>query len=342
MKRVLLSCVMLVGVLAGSATAKCVNGQSYQLKGYMETDAGIPVTGKTLSQVIFDIKYDDGTDSLGNTATAEMINGWYRRSYTSNGKSGVYTMRDSTSTYKNFPGAPLEGVCDAQDPLAMVQAVWSEMQSTYTTAGTFGDMLDSQVSAAGGDPWATALPGAYGAGTAGKIVGDALAAHTPQSGDSFARLGAPAGASVSADIATVKSDTAAVLVDTGTSGVVVADKTGYSLSAAGIDVIWDEAQAGHTTAGTFGRHLDAQISTSGSGATAVTAGTGNSSAWRIPIDETTVITANGQYIGAKLTCSKETREVVDTVQGTPDLIIVEPGNLFTSAPASVSCDLDWR
>lgn len=39
----------------------------------------------------------------------------------------------------------------------------------------------------------------------------------PQTGDSFARLGAPAGASVSADIAAVKVDTAAILVDTGTT-----------------------------------------------------------------------------------------------------------------------------
>ncbi len=54
----------------------------------------------------------------------------------------------------------------------------------------------------------------------------------PQTGDNYARLGAPAGASVSADIAAVKTDTAAVLLDTGTDGVVVASgsKTGYSLT----------------------------------------------------------------------------------------------------------------
>lgn len=39
----------------------------------------------------------------------------------------------------------------------------------------------------------------------------------PQTGDGFARLGAPAGASVSADIAAVKADTAAILTDTGTT-----------------------------------------------------------------------------------------------------------------------------
>src|SRR3990167_1938391 len=42
-------------------------------------------------------------------------------------------------------------------------------------------------------------------------------ASTAQTGDGFARLGAPAGASVSADIAAVKVDTAAILVDTGTT-----------------------------------------------------------------------------------------------------------------------------
>lgn len=57
--------------------------------------------------------------------------------------------------------------------------------------------------------------------------------NTPQTGDAFARLGAPAGASVSADVAAVKSDSAAILADTGTDGVVVAagSKTGYSLTA---------------------------------------------------------------------------------------------------------------
>lgn len=40
---------------------------------------------------------------------------------------------------------------------------------------------------------------------------------TAQTGDAYARLGAPAGASVSADVAAVKVDTAAILVDTGTT-----------------------------------------------------------------------------------------------------------------------------
>lgn len=55
----------------------------------------------------------------------------------------------------------------------------------------------------------------------------------------YSRIGAPAGASIAADIAAVKAETASILDDTGTAGVVVASgsKTGYSLAAAGLDSI---------------------------------------------------------------------------------------------------------
>ncbi len=43
-------------------------------------------------------------------------------------------------------------------------------------------------------------------GSVGSVTG-----HTPQTGDSFARLGAPVAASVSADIATVKADTVTII-----------------------------------------------------------------------------------------------------------------------------------
>lgn len=84
-----------------------------------------------------------------------------------------------------------------------------------------------------------------------------LTGHTPQTGDAYARLGAPAGASVSADVAGVKQDTAAILDDTGSSGVVVASasKTGYTLSTAGILAIWDAATSALTTVGSIGKLL---------------------------------------------------------------------------------------
>lgn len=98
--------------------------------------------------------------------------------------------------------------------------------------------------------------------------------NTVQTGDAFARLGAPAGASVSADVAAVKAQTAAIEVDTADiqtrlpatlsggrmrSQVEAFDAnaiTAASLAAdAGAEIaaaVWDEARAGHVAGGSFG------------------------------------------------------------------------------------------
>ena len=68
-----------------------------------------------------------------------------------------------------IPAAPA-AVGDIPTANAIADQVWDEILSGHAVVGSTGAAL----SAAGGsgDPWATALPGAYGAGTAGKIVGD--------------------------------------------------------------------------------------------------------------------------------------------------------------------------
>jgi hypothetical protein len=261
---------------------------------------------------------------------------------------------DALGVYDPPTHAELTTALDALPTAAEVaDAVWDESLAAHLTGGSTGAGLNAAGSA--GDPWSTALPGAYTAGSAGYILGtnldapvsgvggggggDATAANqttiiahltdikgatfsgatdsleairdrgdaawttatgfsthsaadvwaagtrtltagtnivlakgtgvtgfndiaaadvwavgartitggtittytgnTPQTGDAFARLGAPAGASVSADVAAVKVDTAAILVDTGTDGVVVAaaSKSGYSLAAAGVDAV---------------------------------------------------------------------------------------------------------
>ncbi len=55
---------------------------------------------------------------------------------------------------------------------ADIGAVWDVVSASHVGAGTTGLALASAASA--GDPWATAIPGAYGAGTAGFIVGTNL------------------------------------------------------------------------------------------------------------------------------------------------------------------------
>lgn len=137
----------------------------------------------------------------------------------------------------------------------IADAVWDEALSGHNGSGSAGEALAA--AGAAGDPWLTALPGSYAAGTAGKIIGDNInapiatvdtvvdaikaqtdklaftgsspyevkadvvdwkgAAAPAMTGDAFARLGAPAGASVSADVAAIKAETAAILTDTGTT-----------------------------------------------------------------------------------------------------------------------------
>lgn len=98
-----------------------------------------------------------------------------------------------------------------------------------------GRTLDVSAGGEAGVDWANVgTPGSTVSLTATTVsTVTTLTGHTAQTGDAFARLGAPAGASVSADVAAVKVDTAAILADTGTDGVVVAagSKTGYTLTA---------------------------------------------------------------------------------------------------------------
>lgn len=57
-------------------------------------------------------------------------------------------------------------------PENLARAVWEALAASYNTAGTMGEKMNSAASA--GDPWGTALPGAYASGTAGNIVGAKL------------------------------------------------------------------------------------------------------------------------------------------------------------------------
>lgn len=90
---------------------------------------------------------------------------------------------------------------------AAVQAIWDALTTALTTVGSIGKKLAD---------W---------------VIG------TTQTGDSFARLGAPAGASVSADIAAVKVDTAAILADTAEIGVAGAGLSNINLPNQTMDIV---------------------------------------------------------------------------------------------------------
>jgi hypothetical protein len=93
---------------------------------------------------------------------------------------------------------------DAADEIA--DAVWDEAISGHLVSGSTGAALNA--AGAGGDPRETSLPGAYGAGTAGKIIGDNL------------------DASVSSRLAAANIALSSGKVTVGTND----DKTGYGLA----------------------------------------------------------------------------------------------------------------
>jgi len=79
----------------------------------------------------------------------------------------VLIVEDTGTT---LPGtlATIAGYVDAE--VAAILADTNELQIDWADGGRLDVILDAAGGA--GDPWITALPGAYGAGTAGKIVGD--------------------------------------------------------------------------------------------------------------------------------------------------------------------------
>lgn len=175
---------------------------------------------------------------------------------------GVYVRDSATSTQielgvvSSYVGSSLEVTLES-DPGIYVKAIGD---TVILMPGKLTDVVDANLTQIGGVAQsATDLKDFADAGydpSTNKVQGvvlvdtvTTLTGHTAQTGDSFARLGAPAGASVSADVAAVKGDTAATLADTGTDGVVVAaaSKTGYQLSATGVDDILDEVYEGTTT-----------------------------------------------------------------------------------------------
>lgn len=164
-------------------------------------------------------------------------------------------------------------------------AVWDTVLASHLTAGSTGAALNGAASA--GDPWLTALPGAYGAGTAGKIIGDninatissRMATYTQPTG--FLAATFPSGTianttnitagtvttvsgnvngSVGSVTGSVGSVTGAVGSVTGNVGGNVTGTIG-GLAAGGTtaveNAVWNTVLASHLTAGSTGAALNA-------------------------------------------------------------------------------------
>lgn len=139
--------------------------------------------------------------------------------------------RFSADALVNAPAG--SGGGSAPSAAAIADAVWDEILSGHAGVGSTGAAL----SAAGGsgDPWATALPGAYGAGTAGQIVGDYIdAAISSVSGLDAAGVRAAVGlasANLDTQLGAIDTVVDAVLVDTAEIGAAGAGLTALASAA---------------------------------------------------------------------------------------------------------------
>jgi len=122
-------------------------------------------------------------------------------------------------------------------------AVWDAATADHTDAGSMGVAVSGA-----GDPWSTVLPGLYGAGTAGRLVGDNIDAKISTRSTLTAAQVWAAGSRTLTGFGTLVADvatavwTAVARTITGGTVTTVGDKTGYALTAA-YDAAQTAAQA---------------------------------------------------------------------------------------------------
>ncbi len=145
-----------------------------------------------------------------------------------------------TITYKIVATAPAPAAGGAPSAADIADAVWEEAIADHSgTAGSTAEQLAA--AGAAGDPWATALPGSYSSGQAGKIIGDNLNATISSRASQ-------------ASVDTVDGIVDAILVDTAEigaagAGLTEAGGTGDQLTAIPWNAAWDaEVQSEATDA----------------------------------------------------------------------------------------------
>lgn len=146
------------------------------------------------------------------------------------------------------------------DGSRIADLVWDASLVSHLISGSTGAALNA--AGAAGDPWSTALPGAYGSGTAGKIVGDNINAtissratqtsvdDVPTNAELATALGAADDATLAAISALSSHGDSTWSTASGFSTHSAADVwavTARRLSAAGIDDILDEVVEGSYT-----------------------------------------------------------------------------------------------
>lgn len=130
----------------------------------------------------------------------------------------------------------------APSAAVIADAVWDEVMSGHLTGGTTGASLNG--AGAAGDPWTASLPGAYGSGTAGNIIGNRIDAAVTSRMATFTYTAPPTAAAVSTQ---VWSETVRALTDKAGFSLATAPPTAAAIATA----VWSESARTLTSFGTL-------------------------------------------------------------------------------------------
>lgn len=156
-----------------ASTTNITSASGVTLAGVTHTGAVIPTVTSVTNRVSANVDQINGTSIAGTgSQVADRFVGFFNQATIGHTVATAISTLTAADVW-NYAGGERNITDIGSAALAAVaDAVWDEAISGHLTAGTTGNSLNAAGSA--GDPWSTTLPGTYGSGTAGKIIGDNL------------------------------------------------------------------------------------------------------------------------------------------------------------------------
>lgn len=167
---ILSDCTMVATLTFGTGDYSLVNCQSGVAgSGSPVIDCNSPGAAQNISIRRWSGGLTFNNINANSTISIDVVSGG---TITLNGANGNVQIRGTVQVTDNRTGSPTLGSDSVINKESIADAVWDDLTANHTTAGTTGKALSDAGSA--GDPWGTSVPGAYGAGTAGYILGTNL------------------------------------------------------------------------------------------------------------------------------------------------------------------------
>lgn len=167
--------VVISSITVNSQTVSFVLG-SFRIVA-AEATAGYPAVTVKVGTGTGEINVSSGAIPVSSLASGAIVAATFAA-----GAINAAAIADGAIDAGTFAAGAIDAAALAASAGAEIaDAVWDETLSAHLTAGSTGAALNAVGTAA--DPWLTSLPGAYGAGTAGNILGNNLNASVSSRAD---------------------------------------------------------------------------------------------------------------------------------------------------------------